>query len=70
MLSFMRWSLPLLVIVLQCACVAPDEDADPQYGDPLPPMGNVLIEELFYAGSPPAAGSDHYNADQFIEIYS
>ncbi len=33
-------------------------------------MGNVLIEELFYAGSPAAAGSDHYNADQFIEIYN
>lgn len=33
-------------------------------------MGNVLIEELFYAGSPAAAGSDHYNADQFIELYN
>jgi hypothetical protein len=43
-------------------------DAGPEYGDPVSPEGHLLIEELYYAGSPPAAGSDHYNADQFIEI--
>ncbi len=33
-------------------------------------MGRVLIEEFYYAGAPAAAGSDHYNADQFIEFYN
>jgi len=70
MLLFMRWTLLLLLIVLQSGCTAADEAASPQYGEPQPPMGNVLIEELFYAGSPAAAGSDHYNADQFIELYN
>lgn len=35
---------------------------------PEPPAGRLLIEELSYAGAPPAAGTDHYYADQFIEL--
>lgn len=44
------------------------EDAGADFGDPVDPDGNLLIGEIFYAGSPPAAGSDHYNADQYIKI--
>lgn len=36
--------------------------------DPVPPQGNLLIEEVYYAGSPPTAGIDRYYADQFIEL--
>lgn len=35
---------------------------------PQPPDGRLLIEELYYTGSPPSAGTDHYFSDQFIEI--
>lgn len=36
--------------------------------DPVPPQGNLLIEEVFYAGSPPTSGIDRYYGDQFIEL--
>ena len=35
---------------------------------PVPPMGNLLIEEVYYAGAEPAAGIDRYYSDQFIEL--
>ena len=70
MLSLMRMFLALVGILLQIGCQPLDSDPEPSYGDPQSPMGRILIEELYYAGSPAAAGSDHYNADQFIELYN
>ena len=32
------------------------------------PQGKLLIEEVYYAGAPPAAGRDHYFSDQFIRL--
>ena len=46
-------------------------DADsgaPETLDPLPPQGNLLIEEVYYAGAVPTAGIDRYYSDQFIEL--
>jgi len=70
MLCLMRTYLALIAILLHIGCQDSGSDSEPTYGDPQPPMGRILIEELFYAGSPEAAGSDHYNADQFIELYN
>lgn len=70
MLSLMRTFLALFTILLQISCQSSDSEPEPSYGDPQAPMGRILIEELYYAGSPAAAGSDHYNADQFIELYN
>ena len=70
MLCLMRMFLALFAILLQIGCQSPDSGSQPSYGDPQAPMGRILIEELYYAGSPAAAGSDHYNADQFIELYN
>jgi hypothetical protein len=36
--------------------------------EPLEPFGNLLIEEVYYAGAVPAAGIDRYYSDQFIEL--
>lgn len=36
--------------------------------EPLPPQGNLLIEEVYYAGAVPTAGIDRYYSDQFIEL--
>lgn len=35
---------------------------------PLPPQGNLLIEEVYYAGAVPTDGIDRYYSDQFIEL--
>jgi hypothetical protein len=35
---------------------------------PLPAMGNLKIEEVFYAGSAPTEGIDRYYSDQFIQL--
>lgn len=37
-------------------------------GAPTEPMGRLLIEEVSYSGAVPAAGADHYYADQFVQI--
>ena len=49
---------------------APDSAAPADSGglEPVPPQGNLLIEEVYYAGSPPTAGIDRYYSDQFIEL--
>lgn len=31
-------------------------------------VGDLLIEELYYSGAVPAGGTDHYFADQFVEL--
>jgi len=33
-----------------------------------PTRGRLLIEELYYAGAAPNAGTDHYFSDQFVEL--
>ena len=35
---------------------------------PLAPQGNLLIEEVYYAGAVPVGGIDRYYGDQFIEL--
>lgn len=38
-------------------------------GTPMLPLpGQLLIEELYYAGAIPAGGADHYFSDQFLEL--
>ena len=66
----MRWMLPFFTILLQLGCLPGDDPADSVLGDPLPPEGRILIEELYYSGAPEAAGVDHYFSDQFIEVYN
>lgn len=39
------------------------EDAQPQ-----PPLGRLVIDEVYFTGSPPFGGADHYFADQFIAL--
>jgi len=47
---------------------APPEVVAPPV-EPVPPVaGDLLIEELYYSGSPPGGGADHYFSDQFIEL--
>ena len=36
--------------------------------DPVPPHGNLLIEEVYYSGAVPVEGIDRYYSDQFIEL--
>ena len=36
--------------------------------DPVMPIGNLLIEEVYYSGAVPTAGIDRYYGDQFIEL--
>lgn len=36
--------------------------------DPLPPQGNLLIEEVYYTGAVPVEGIDRYYGDQFLEL--
>jgi len=33
-----------------------------------PMKGDLLIEEFYYCGAPPAGGADHYFSDQFVEL--
>ncbi len=32
------------------------------------PRGRLVVEEFYYAGSPPMGGTDHYFSDQFVEL--
>ena len=36
--------------------------------EPLPPQGNLLIEEVYYSGAVPVEGIDRYYGDQFLEL--
>ena len=69
-----RW-LPLGLVVLSTACAAPAEDGDDtslagnsEQLEPVPALGNLLIEEVYYSGSRPTGGIDRYYSDQFIEL--
>ena len=71
-----------LVLVALAAACAPSDPGDADSAapagadgtdgsaqlDPVPPQGNLLIEEVYYAGSPPTGGIDRYYADQFIKL--
>ncbi len=54
--------LPALTLL---AC-QPSTEADTS--EPLPAMGRLKIEQVYYAGSPPTEGIDRYYADQFIQL--
>ena len=45
-----------------------EDSGDVGEGGPLSPIGNLLIEEVYYAGAVPAAGIERYYSDQFIEL--
>jgi hypothetical protein len=64
----MRYLLPV-GCVLAAGCSG-EHPAPAQQADPVPvaPRGNLLIEEVYYSGAPPAAGRDHYFSDQFIRL--
>ncbi len=52
-------------------CTVPEDkvlESEPAPVEPTSPQGKLLIEEVFYAGSPPAGGRDHYFSDQFIRL--
>ena len=55
-------------MVLGCQAGSGTDAGDSAELEPLPPMGNLLIEEVYYSGAVPAAGIDRYYSDQFIEI--
>ena len=60
-------------VLLMSACSkgkgAQDIDSgEPASMEPLHPKGNLLIEEVYYAGAVPVAGIDRYYSDQFIEL--
>ena len=58
-----------ITLLLALGCESPPGDSGaPAELPPEPPAGRLLIEELYYAGSPPGAGADHYFSDQFIEL--
>jgi len=57
--------IPVLFIF---SCTSKGDSGIAIEATPQPPNGRLLIEEVYYAGSPPTAGADHYYADQFIEI--
>jgi hypothetical protein len=47
----------------------PDAMSMRDTGPPVAPsVGDLLIEELYYAGAAPAGGTDHYFSDQFVEL--
>ena len=50
------------------ACQTTDDTDDSVTLEPVSPMGNLLIEEVYYSGAVPAAGIDRYYSDQFIEL--
>lgn len=60
--------------VAGCAPKGQGDGADTQLhsgdlGEPQPPFGRLVFEELYYAGAKPLeAGGDHYYADQFFEL--
>jgi len=55
-----------LLFITLLACRPSGEDTAAL--EPLPAMGNLKIEEVYYAGSPPTEGIDRYYADQFIQL--
>ena len=57
-----------VLIALLVGCTSTKDADSGVEAAPQPPDGRLLISELYYAGSPPAAGTDHYFSDQFIEI--
>jgi len=79
-----RQSLFLLLALLGCgsdgtatpdamapsdAMSMPDVGAMLDAAVPVPPLaGQLLIEELYYAGAVPEGGTDHYFSDQFLEL--
>ncbi|NVB39878.1 DUF4876 domain-containing protein [Pseudenhygromyxa sp. WMMC2535] len=42
---------------------AGEEDPEPSL-----PSGRLVIDEVYFTGSPPAGGADHYYSDQFIAL--
>jgi hypothetical protein len=68
----MRGRVAWWVLAVGCGQTEPG-DADEQPSglsqpEPQDPRGRLLVEELYYAGSPPMGGADHYFSDQFIEL--
>ena len=47
---------------------AQDDTAELGIVEPVMPMGNLLIEEVYYSGAIPTAGAERYYSDQFIEV--
>jgi len=45
-----------------------DDTGDADLPDLVSPIGNLLIEEVYYSGAVPVAGIDRYYSDQFIEL--
>lgn len=58
-------------MALAVGCTVPEDkvlESEAAPMEPVSPQGNLLIEEVYYAGSPPAGGRDHYFSDQFIRL--
>ena len=75
-LNVFQWSALLLFAV---ACggekqsndndVGPvDDSGESGVAEPVGPIGNLLIEEVYYSGAVPTSGIDRYYSDQFIEL--
>ena len=60
------WALTLL---LACSSSPSSIDSEPTVEPLRPPkVGELLISQLYTSGAAPAGGTDHYYADQFIEL--
>ena len=70
----MVWLVGLFAVMSACANKGSVDSAgwrdtsDHGFSEPLMPMGNLLIEEVYYAGASPRAGAERYYSDQFIEL--
>jgi len=45
-----------------------DTNEDTAVGAPQPPLGRLVIDEIYFTGSPPFGDVDHYFSDQFIAL--
>ena len=67
-LAAMASALMLSFTLLGCQSSETQDSGEGAYVEPVPPMGNLLIEEVYYSGAVPTAGIDRYYSDQFIEL--
>ncbi len=46
------------------------ESEAPDAPAPVSPHGRLVVDEVYFTGSPPFGGAEHYFSDQFIAIYN
>lgn len=71
-------ALTLVSSALACSPAPADPAGDDEAGsdtetseagaEPQPPSGRLVVDEVYFTGSPPLGGTDHYFSDQFIAL--